>query len=340
MRHGDSLAYVSPRRRRTAVTALGGLFVATLVAAQACLAPTQLTLVVDTDVPCPELKGVAITVSDRPEGAETKGFVTAETSDCQAGGRVGTLVVTPSDSGRAAIVVVAGVTRPARECSSANGYEGCIVARRLVSFVDHTALVVPVRLEVDCLDVPCNAISTCSKGRCVSSETICDDTDCSKVGVAQDGGEALVDAPTSNDATVPPDATGPADAAEDVTSPNDAAPDAPVSCAYDPRVPCNGGRCQAGQVCCQNVTTFAEYCAVMACNGNDRTLRCRSNAECDAGLICCLAPSYAYTQCGSSCGTSGSDGGVPFSYQVCSAGCPSCKTGTCKDTGSGYASCQ
>lgn len=347
-RQGASLAYVSPRRRRTAVLGLGVVFLSTIFAAEACLAPTQVTVVVETDVPCGELKGVTLTVSDRPEGAETKGFVTAETGECQAGGRVGTLVLTPSDSGRAAVVVVAGVTRPARACNAANGYEGCIVARRLVSFIDHTALVVPIRLEVDCLNVPCNAISTCSKGKCVSSETSCDGADCSKFGVASDGGTSVVeDAPTSNDATPPKDA--PSDAPDDVVTPIDASHDAPVdgpiNCAYTPGIPCNGGRCNVGQVCCQgSAFPYAERCADSGqCNtgAGERMLSCRSSADCtDSSQVCCMAPSYSYATCSSSCGTGTDGGGMFFGFQTCTATCPSCRTGTCTATTSGYASCQ
>ncbi len=323
MPHGDSLAYVSPRRRRFAVATVGIGVVSALFAAEACLAPTQLTLVIETDVPCPELKGVAITVSDRPEGAESKGFVTAETSDCQAGGRVGTLVLTPSDSGRAAVVVVAGVTRPARECTAESGYEGCIVARRLVSFIDHTALVVPVRLEVDCLDVPCNAISTCSKGKCVSSETSCDGTDCSKFGVTSDGGIAVVeDAPTSNDATLPPDA--PADA-PGFDAGADALDEAGL-CARGQPVKCGASTCMPGQVCCVDESDAgSEYCtSTCTVTSTIRQHKCRGPENCQEGQICCRAPSFPGTYCvtGTTC-TMG--GGV-----VCNDECGGCSGGqTC-----------
>jgi hypothetical protein len=256
---------------------------ATLLASEACLAPTQVTVVIDTDVPCVELAGVSITTAGHPEDAESKTFVQAETSACESSGRVGTLVVTPAadGSGRVAILVAAGVTRPVRDCTAANMYEGCIVARRLITFIDHTPLTVPITLQVDCLDVPCNAISTCSDGRCISSETACENGDCSRVGVAEDGSVVIVeDAPTSNDA---------------------GGPSADRCALHDVPTPCplytNSGACPPGTACCVYGSTGpyanSETDAGLLCNDvltcSTTSLGCGGAENCPAGQICCLA---------------------------------------------------
>ncbi len=145
---------------------------------------------------CTEIKSTAITVGTDPRGTEDRvahEFVTATTSTCDSSsGEIGTLVLTPSGSGRASvIVVVAYGTAPAASCKPPL-FAGCIVARRQFSFTDHRNLVMPISIDPDCKDVPCDAFSTCRSGKCFSSEATCTGDACSEPGDPGDGG-TLVD---------------------------------------------------------------------------------------------------------------------------------------------------
>src|SRR5580700_5484378 len=52
-------------------------------------------------------------------------------------------------------------------------YQGCIVARRQVSFIPHTPLALPIEMTLDCLNVPCTANQTCIHAQCVTANTMC-----------------------------------------------------------------------------------------------------------------------------------------------------------------------
>ena len=167
-------------RRVFASVAVVATFAASLAAvAPGCKDATQATLEIrmaKTDL-CPKLGGTAIAVgSDRNE-VETRvsTYVTAETRDCDvASGSIGSLVVTPGDVGRSAIIVAVAFdtsrARTATDCKPP-AYAGCVVARRYFAFSDHTNLRIPITIDPECLDVPCNATSTCRKGNCYDSET-------------------------------------------------------------------------------------------------------------------------------------------------------------------------
>ncbi|MBL8613427.1 MAG: hypothetical protein JNL38_39170, partial [Myxococcales bacterium] len=142
--------------------------------AVACRAPTQARVDIVTTAPCAELTGVALTVKSRPVAAEQAvagRFVTATTREC-ASGRVGDIVLAPGED-TGAIVVVAGYKGvPATDCVPP-AYANCIVARRSFSFIEHTTLTIPISLDPDCVNVPCDALSTCSKGKCVDATVRC-----------------------------------------------------------------------------------------------------------------------------------------------------------------------
>ncbi len=181
-----------------------------------CREPTQVTFDVST-VACDAISGTTLTVGVDPAAAEDRvrrEFVTARTSHCEAG-RIGTLVVTRGDENRAAIVVVAGYggQDPAK-CTPENGYRDCIVARRVVSFEEYTSLWMPIRIDPTCLNVPCDAVSTCRAGKCFASDVRCTSTGrCGEPGV-QPGGEELppVVVDGGRDSSVPMDATFDGDA--------------------------------------------------------------------------------------------------------------------------------
>lgn len=188
-----------PKRRALATSAvtltLGCVLL--LIAGDACMDPTQVTLDVRyRGGPCREVTNVLVMVGSDPRAVERRinennFYPTALTQTCE-GGQVGTLVLTPSDtSDHAAIVVIAGLGVSAETCKASNGYLNCIVARRQLNFIRNKPLVLPVVLERTCANVPCNETSSCKDGRCASSEALCIDAECKDFGAA-----IVPDAPT------------------------------------------------------------------------------------------------------------------------------------------------
>ncbi len=148
----------------------------------ACLSPTQVSVVVTTDVPCAHMRGASISVGrlggdggieDRP-ASSTKGA-------CDSDGNIGIVVLVPSGKNDEEIAfrVVVGVDRAADACGP--NAEGCIVARRALRFLAHEPLTVPVPMRSTCVGVPCTPDTTCVAGKCVAA-TIADPTTCKGAG--------------------------------------------------------------------------------------------------------------------------------------------------------------
>jgi len=155
-----------------------GLICASVAATVAsCRAATQVELKLVSDVPCQQLNGVVINVGsdafkleEAVRTTQVGGYFDAEVDlkRCQADGSLGTIFLAPG-SDRGVVLVRAGVgARRAVDCAPP-GYEGCIVARRRFSYVDHTTLKLTVQLNQDCLNVPCGTFSTCVTGKCIES---------------------------------------------------------------------------------------------------------------------------------------------------------------------------
>ncbi|MBX3225055.1 MAG: hypothetical protein KF795_31350 [Labilithrix sp.] len=330
---------------------------AALVVPAACQSATQVTVVVSADATtCASLRDLAISVGADPAGAESKvaeGFYATTTAlRCDGSGEIGTLVVTPSDEGgRGAIVVTAGIgTTRADSCRPSNGYAGCIVARRAFSFREHEKLVLPIEIVIDCLNVPCDAQSSCKSARCVSSETTCQGSSCSDFGSAPDGTEVVVDASTSNDATAEVDGAPAIDGA----APSCAVRGQPIACGVEA---CTGKPCctawvsgsggssgssgtsgtgssSGGGPTFDSTFRCRESCSQYASRPQVTILTCRSSRECAPGFKCCghtnaqMGP--ARTDCipeGTECASLGPRyGDVPF--VACAADCD-CPTSSC-----------
>lgn len=133
----------------------------------ACQGTTAIMLDLRTNVPCTGLapwQGVAVYVGSPGLDVETKA---PATTACDASGMIGTLAVVPN-AGRDAAVgirVVAGITRKPEDCAAA-GYDGCIVARRSLSFVPHQELDLLIELTLDCAGNACDALHSCVNGAC------------------------------------------------------------------------------------------------------------------------------------------------------------------------------
>ena len=133
-----------------------------------CRAPTQITMVLSTDIACADLRGVSVTVGNLGE-VETKTETTSTTS-CTDGGELGSLVVVPSGGtgDTVAIKIVAGYKRDPEQCTPPYG-AGCIVARRALHFLPRSPFRINVPLRGSCDDLPCAEAQTCVAGRCVSA---------------------------------------------------------------------------------------------------------------------------------------------------------------------------
>ncbi len=192
------------------------LFLAVLAGFLSCREPTQITVVLTTDASCPNGQpprlidltlGTGRTVDPRNFIEAAVSAACSDDSDGQSPvqNELGTLVLLPGDGDdkTVEIIVIAGVesqaTNPniqaiakqqtSEQCKlliqegglAAVGGTACIVARRRLSFIDHTRLVVPIDLDTRCIGKECDESSTCYQGNCVPITIECPEQggDCS-----------------------------------------------------------------------------------------------------------------------------------------------------------------
>jgi uncharacterized membrane protein len=192
----------------------GWLALATLAA---CLDPTQVTLEITTDAPCPSdaaigsLVATGVVAGPLAKTAAATATPDAVTDSCDAG-EVGTIVLHPDGDATSASALVVGLlavdggTRTVEDCvrfandtSDQAPAPECIVARRQVEFIAHKPLTLPVRLYAACAGVRCAPGKTCLPGApldetsqpCVSATVACDEAsgDCEEP-TPQGGGGA------------------------------------------------------------------------------------------------------------------------------------------------------
>ena len=143
-------------------------------AASACLGPTEITLDVRTNLACDDptaWRGIAISVGAPGLDVDSRAPVLA-TATCAPGGEIGTVVIVPTGASNAtvAVRVVAGINRKPEDCAAAH-YDGCIVARRTLSYLPHQSQHVVVDLTSDCLSNACDVNHTCVSGACTDVVT-------------------------------------------------------------------------------------------------------------------------------------------------------------------------
>lgn len=284
--------------RRTVVLLAG----ATVAVVASCRAPTQARLLVTTPARCSETNGVAITAKAAPlvvEQAVDSGFVSATATACEQRGALGDygdLVLAPgADTGAVVVVAGYGATR-AETCKPANKYKGCIVARRAFSYLEHTTITIPVSLDPDCVDVPCDALTTCKSGRCVDARVNCTESSCTGESLppppGSDGGADAAIADATGD-------TGASDARPDVdpgdgSTPGDGGADGATGSGMEGRcVLADGPACggDAGATSCGVGASCCAYGAFPACKTPGTclgvTFCCDGPAACGPGELCC-----------------------------------------------------
>lgn len=171
-----------------------GVFAIAAAGLVQCFGPTEIEVVLSTNVPCTSVINSAIALG--PPGDDSRGVV-GTASSCSADGGIGTLYVGPSGGIGDEIEIRAtlGVSKAADACTAPD-FTGCIVARRQLRFTPHTRLVLPIEFDQDCLGQPCGPNTTCVDGACVDAgvppcpEDICTlgDGGAAEAGPTPDGG--------------------------------------------------------------------------------------------------------------------------------------------------------
>lgn len=311
--------------RRRALVSIGAALPAGVLLVHGCRDATQLTLDLRTNVVCADMRGVEIVVASDPHVAEHRAaldapgtrFASATTSECTEGPaprKIGTLVVTPSGNDGAVVVVAAFGGARADDCVAPRFGPGCIVARRKFSFVDHTAVTLPIVLDPVCAGVPCNENSTCVGAKCVDSKVNCSGGTCSEPGVKlADGGVEAVDAQSPLDSATPDDGAladsgGDTDAGDAATDASEGGSFTDAGVGYCPAaVTCVGSALGCAVApgppsCCYSPTAVCIN-AGAACSGLSGC--CRSSDDCTAnvGDVCCASTNVAMTTTTVACRT-------------------------------------
>jgi outer membrane protein assembly factor BamB len=154
-------------RRRIAAVALG---LAVGASGAGCRSATEITLRIHTDMRCRDSGGTTITVGLLGEIELKAPIATTEACDSTSG-TIGTIVLVPSGASgdEVAVKVVTGLDRPASQCLAPDYGPGCIVARRSLRYIPHTALELDIFMAATCSGVRCEPSETCDAGTCVSA---------------------------------------------------------------------------------------------------------------------------------------------------------------------------
>ncbi len=170
--------------------------------AASCREPTEILVELTTDVSCSDvgLAGGAILRVGAPGTVESSPTTSVVALSCE-GGKLGTIAVVPSgsDDDQVAILAVLGSGKnPAlpfvktADCN-ASAPGNCILTKRVVSYITHRTLSLPIRLSLACAGVTCkNPNETCVEGECRSVVPECTEADgCKPVPPPVDAGPSL-----------------------------------------------------------------------------------------------------------------------------------------------------
>ncbi len=173
-----------------------------------CQAPTQVRVLVSTDVGCARNPsgGIAVGSSidfDRKAFSATSSTC-SDTGNGKNVGDVGSLVIVASgDNDEVAIKVVQGQNgRNAESCNDADAAsdQNCIVARRILKYIPNRTIDIEVPMLDECRGVRCDSATTCVRKACVGASLV--GSDCLARGSC-----TLSDLPGASDAGVTEDAS-------------------------------------------------------------------------------------------------------------------------------------
>jgi alpha-tubulin suppressor-like RCC1 family protein len=162
--------------RRAVFLGVAGVVPAAIVVSS-CLDATQITLDVRTSFDCSASKTQTGMLVGGPSVLTASGPFNAQVSRCARADEVGKLVVVPSGSlsDPVHVRVVAGVDGTGAEtCAKPIAERGvgsfCIESKRIVHFVSHQSLTLPITLDRSCINVTCpRAEQTCVAGQCTDA---------------------------------------------------------------------------------------------------------------------------------------------------------------------------
>ena len=270
-------------RRRIGTAVVSAAAVVALGFAFSCRGPTQIKLVISTDVPCSRLKGVAITAG--PYAYVEDGAPATITNEC-VDGKIGTLISTPAADrdGQVAFKIVAGVDKDVTQCTRADGYAGCSRQLRQLAYLPHETAELPIVLYLVCVGVACDPSSTCAfTGKCVPasvdpskcSGSGCDPTSPVALDAAPDSaptGDSAVDAPSDGNVQDAPTSDAPTDGPITLDG-----GDGGGACA-------DRASCQPGDYCCTTAGAPVPACHPLA-QCDPGSIRCKDNTDCP-GTTC------------------------------------------------------
>lgn len=298
--------------------------------APGCRTATQVTVELRTTgaLTCETLRGVAIVVARGPIDAEERMRLKSFSAEIPRGEcgadkhLLGTLVVTPSE-GAGAIIVRARISDDPKATCEPPSYRGCIVSRRSFTFIDHAAVTLPITLEGGCLDLPCDVVTSCRSGVCVSSTAECSESSgtCESIAepvVGPTGVPMLPDGALAPEDARPTDGSGGDGADSAVTEGGkdaEAGAEAGVGSNDCPVVggppqdcavtrPAKGG---PGIRCCFVMTSHFDCLDDAACMASDPgnpRFNCTGRLHCPGAAMCChiTNPGSGVTSdCGTAC---------------------------------------
>ncbi len=194
-----SFSSSSPRRW---VGGGGAAALAVLVFLVACREPTTIVLTITTDVSCADVAtagGVDVRVG-APSTVETSPSTQIAALDCN-GGNIGSIAIVPRASNDEQVGIFVAVASTANksiaqgrsaDCNSASP-GNCVIARRILGFVPHTTLTLPIHLGVACAGVTCPEGQTCdpNDGQCHETDQCSREPQSCTVPPSADGGGTI-----------------------------------------------------------------------------------------------------------------------------------------------------
>lgn len=146
---------------------LRSAFAASVVAALLSVAcaedPTEVVVSVVSDVPCDASSVASVAVGAPGELGDRPASGTSTV--CNPDGSRGDIVVVPKGSKGSEFAVEVRIASQAGanvdDCTVSNGYQNCIVARRILSFIPGRTVHMRVDLRNPCLNTPCSQLTTC-----------------------------------------------------------------------------------------------------------------------------------------------------------------------------------
>jgi hypothetical protein len=315
-----------------------GLVVAGIIAATLadCREPTEIRLDL-ASASCAEVRDTRIFVA--PSSAEAAASTTpsATTKGCidGASGAIGSIVLYPS-SARDAQVAIRVLTGLGDDCASpttpgGSNPKACVEARRVLHYIPHTPLTLPIGIDESCKAVECDDPSkTCYLGQCV--DAVIDPASCQSGpclpsldgGVLGPGADASISDAIVSDVTASD--VGASDATVLDASTLDALPVDGGCSTLDPgNVTCgnltNVQTCPSTQVCCPLELSCVPLSGNCSATPVESYAQCNEPADCP-GQSCCwetAGQSSDILLCKS--------GGCAANSKVCVSSCD-CPTGT------------